>query len=136
MAWIWVSWHLPCSRLHHSKPFPSPSSSGLPLDGNYVGRVHGEFMGPTSPHSTEETILAALKKGQSSCFVGLANGVDGEELLSLLESLRADEEAHRARLICWLYGMEAEGPVPDAQPPAWPRSSDRTIPAAPLPYRL
>jgi hypothetical protein len=62
----------------------------------------------------------------------LAKGADREELLSLLESLRADEEDHRMRLLSLLYGMEADRPAVATRLPAWLRSIRRMIPAAHL----
>ena len=55
---------------------------------------------------TEETILGfVVEEERSQGFLGgLAKQADREELFSLLESLRADEEDHRARLLSLLYG--------------------------------
>jgi hypothetical protein len=50
----------------------------------------------------------------------------------MLESLRADEENHRARLLSLLYGMEVDRPVAAARLPAWLRSIRRMIPAVRL----
>jgi hypothetical protein len=41
----------------------------------------------------------------------LARGVKQEELLALLESLRVEEENHRARLVSLLSWLEADRPV-------------------------
>ena len=83
---------------------------------------------------TEEAILRFVTEEERSqnFFGGLAKGADREELVSLLESLRADEEDHRSRLLSLLYGMEADRPIVAARLPAWLRSIRRTIPAAHL----
>jgi rubrerythrin len=85
---------------------------------------------PDQVPQTEEAILRlAMEEEQSRSFLGrLAEGADREELLSLLESLRADEEDHRMRLLSLLYGMEADRPVVAK----WLRSIRRMIPAAHL----
>jgi len=83
---------------------------------------------------TEEAILRfATEKEPSQNFFGvLAKGADREELLSLLEHLRADEENHRTRLLSLLDGMGAGGPVAATRMPAWLRSIRRRNPAAHL----
>lgn len=62
---------------------------------------------------TENAILGlVVEEEKSQGFLGgLAKQADREELSSLLESLRADEEDHRARLLSLLYGMEVDRPV-------------------------
>jgi rubrerythrin len=79
----------------------------------------------------EEAILHSAMEGeeQAQSFFGhLAQGVDREELLALLETLRAEEEDHRARLRSLLYGLEADRPVVAKSL----RSIRRMIPAAQL----
>jgi rubrerythrin len=50
--------------------------------------------------------------------------VDREEILALLEMLRAEEEDHLARLRSLLYGLEADRPVVAK----WLRSIRRLVP--------
>ena len=56
-------------------------------------------------------------------------GTDGEEVLGLLEGLRADEEDHLSRLLTLLPGSEADQPAASTRQSEWPRSMDRTGPA-------
>jgi rubrerythrin len=80
---------------------------------------------------TEEAILRSTMEEEERSqdfFTGLARGVDREELLALLESLRVEEEEHRTRLRSMLYGMEANRPVAAK----WLRSIRRLIPATPI----
>jgi len=89
---------------------------------------------PDQLPQTEEAILRlVMEEEQSQSFLGrLAKGADREELLSLLESLRADEEDHRMRLLSLLYEMEADRPAVATRLSAWLRSIRRMIPAAHL----
>jgi rubrerythrin len=89
---------------------------------------------PDTLSHTEESILRFVKEEEQSqtFFDGLAGGADGEGLSCMLESLRADEENHRARLLSLLYGMEVDRPVAAARLPAWLRSIRRMIPAVRL----
>lgn len=84
---------------------------------------------------TEEAILrlAVEDEEQSQSFLDrLAKGVDREEVLALLESVRADEEDHRTRLLSLLDGMEANPAVVATPLPARLRSIRRMTPAARL----
>lgn len=68
---------------------------------------------PDPVSQTQEAILRSTteKERTQSFFSPLAKGADREELLSLMEHLRDDEEDHRTRLFSRLYGMEADRPV-------------------------
>ncbi len=81
---------------------------------------------------TEEAIHQFVIEEERSqgFFGGLAKRVDRAELCSLLESLRADEEDHRGRLLSLLYGMEVDRPVVAPRLPAWLRSIGRVMPPA------
>ncbi|MBI2561461.1 MAG: hypothetical protein HYW08_03455, partial [candidate division NC10 bacterium] len=79
------------------------------------------------PTSETEIILLAIAQEKLS-FGHLAQEVDSEELLDLLQTLRAEEEDHRTRLRSLLYGLEADRPVVAK----WLRSIRRMIPAAQL----
>jgi rubrerythrin len=83
---------------------------------------------------TEEAILGfVVEEERSQGFLGgLGKQADRAELFSLLDSLRADEEDHRARLLSLLYGMEVDRPVVATRRPAWLRSIRRMIPPARL----
>lgn len=84
----------------------------------------------TAPRSeTEILLLATAKEGRS--LAPLAEGVDREDVLALLEHLRADEEGHRTRLLSLLAGMEeADQSVAATRLPAWLGSVPGTMPAA------
>jgi rubrerythrin len=77
---------------------------------------------------TEDSILRstmAAEEESQHLFARLADGVSREELASLLEVLRAEEEGHLARLRSMLYGLEADRPVVAK----WLRSIRRLAPA-------
>ncbi len=77
---------------------------------------------------SEDTLLrstVAEEERSQDFFQSLADGVNREELLSLLETLRFEEEGHLARLRSMLYGLEADRPVVDK----WLRSIRRSLPA-------
>jgi rubrerythrin len=77
---------------------------------------------------TEDSILRstmAEEERSQQFFAQLAEGVTREELLSLLEMLRAEEEDHLARLHSMVYGLEADRPVIAK----WLRSIRRLVPA-------
>ena len=77
---------------------------------------------------TEDSILRstmAEEERSRQLFIQLAEGVSREELLSLLEVLRAEEEGHLNRLQSMLYGLEADRPVVAK----WLRSIRRLVPA-------
>jgi len=68
----------------------------------------------------EEGVASVTMRGevQAEGVCGsLAGGVDQEELLALLESLRAEEEVHRIRLLSLLSTMEAGSC--SAMSPSW-----------------
>ncbi len=66
----------------------------------------------TAHYPTEtDTILLALAKERQAFSGPLARGVKQEELMALLESLRVEEENHRARLVSLLSWLEADRPV-------------------------
>lgn len=88
-------------------------------------------MKTASPTSQTGIILLAIAKEKLS-FGHLAQGVNREELLALLQNLRAEEENHRTRLRTLLVGREADRPVLATRLPAWLRSIRRMIPAAHL----
>ena len=78
---------------------------------------------------TEDGILRstmAEEERSYDLFANLAQGVDREELLSLLEMLRSEEEEHLNRLRSMLYGLEADRPLVTK----WMRSIRRLIPSA------
>lgn len=80
---------------------------------------------------TEDAILRstmAEEERSQDLFTYLAEGVNREELLTLLETLRTEEEDHLARLRSMLYGLEADRPVVAK----WMRSIRRLIPATHL----
>lgn len=86
---------------------------------------------PNPLPQTEEAILRSTMEEEERSqdfFTRLAEGVDREELLALLENLRAEEEEHRTRLRSMLYGLEADRAVVAK----WLRSIRRLIPAARL----
>jgi rubrerythrin len=77
---------------------------------------------------TEDSILRstmAEEQRSQQLFTSLAVGVDREELHSLFETLRAEEEDHLTRLRTMLYGLEADRPVVAK----WLRSIRRLVPA-------
>jgi rubrerythrin len=77
---------------------------------------------------TEDGILRstmAEEERSRSLFTHLAKGVDREELLSLLDMLRSEEEEHLTRLRSMLYGLEADRPLGAK----WLRSIRRLIPS-------
>lgn len=86
------------------------------------------------PQSQKAVLRSTPGEGEASkSFFGhLAQEVDREELLALLQSLRAEEEDHRTRLRTLLHGLEADRPVVATRRPAWLRSIGRVIPAAHL----
>jgi rubrerythrin len=86
----------------------------------------GESHGPLT--QSEDTLLRstmAEEERSQDFFNNISAGVDREELLSLLETLRLEEEGHLARLRSMLYGLEADRPVVDK----WLRSIRRSLPA-------
>ncbi len=78
------------------------------------------------PESEDVILRAALAEERQSqqLFAHLAEGVEREEILAVLEMLRAEEEDHLARLRSLLYGLEAERPVVAK----WFRSIRRLVP--------
>ncbi len=86
----------------------------------------GGFRNPLAQN--EDTLLRstmAEEERSQDFFSNISAGVDREELLSLLEALRLEEEGHLARLRSMLYGLEADRPVVDK----WLRSIRRSLPA-------
>ncbi|HSB69445.1 MAG TPA: hypothetical protein VLT62_08950 [Candidatus Methylomirabilis sp.] len=85
--------------------------------------------GPPDPlPQTEDSILRstmAEEERSRNLFAHLAKGVDREELLSLLEMLRSEEQEHLTRLRSMLYGLEADRPLVTK----WLRSIRRLIPS-------
>lgn len=79
---------------------------------------------PQSEDSILRSTMAAEERSQQ-LFAHLAEGVSREELSSLLEILRTEEEDHLARLRSMLYGLEADRPVVAK----WLRSIRRLVPA-------
>ena len=76
---------------------------------------------PDPLSQTQEALLrftTEIERTQSF-FSRLAKGADREELSSLMEHLRDDEEDHRTRLLSRLHGMEAGRPVAARRLPAW-----------------
>ncbi len=76
----------------------------------------------------EDTLLrstVAEEERSQDFFHNISAGVDREELLSLLETLRLEEEGHLARLRSMLFGLEADRPVVEK----WLRSIRRSLPA-------
>ncbi len=77
---------------------------------------------------SEDTLLRstmAEEERSQDFFSSISQGVGREELLSLLETLRLEEEGHLARLRSMLYGLEADRPIVDK----WLRSIRRSLPA-------
>lgn len=82
------------------------------------------------PQSEDGILRSALAEERESqqLFLDLAEGVEREEVLTVLEILRAEEEDHLARLRSLLYGLEADRPVVAK----WLRSIRRLVPAGHL----
>ena len=82
------------------------------------------------PQSEDGILLSALAEERQSqqLFADLAEGVQREEILAVLEILRAEEEDHLARLRSLLYGLEADRPVVAK----WLRSIRRLVPTGHL----
>lgn len=80
------------------------------------------------PKSEDALLRSTMAKEERSqtVFAKLVDGVDREEVVSLLELLRAEEEGHLTRLRTMLYGLEADRPVVAK----WLRSIRRLVPAA------
>jgi rubrerythrin len=78
------------------------------------------------PPGEDGILRSALAEEQRSqqLVAHLAAGVDREEILSLLQMLRTEEEDHLARLRSLLYGLEPERPVVAK----WLRSIRRLVP--------
>jgi rubrerythrin len=78
---------------------------------------------------TEDGILRSTiveEERSQRLFAHLTEGVSREELFSLLEILRAEEEDHLVRLRSMLYGLEADRPVVAK----WLRSIRRLVPVS------
>jgi len=82
------------------------------------------------PQSEDGILRSALAEERESqqLFADLAEGAEREEILTVLEILRAEEEDHLARLRSLLYGLEADRPVVAK----WLRSIRRLVPAGHL----
>jgi rubrerythrin len=82
------------------------------------------------PQSEDGILRSTMVEEQRSqqLVTHLAEGVDREELVALLEVLRAEEEDHLARLRSMLYGLEAGRPVVAK----WLRSIHRLVPTGSL----
>jgi rubrerythrin len=65
---------------------------------------------PQSEDSLLQSALAEERQSQQ-LFANLAEAVEREEILAVLEILRVEEEDHLARLRSLLYGLEADRPV-------------------------
>ena len=80
------------------------------------------------PQSEEEILRSTMAEEMRSqeLFARLAVCGGREEILSLLDMLRAEEEDHLARLRSMLYGLEADRPVVAK----WFRSIRRLVPTA------
>ena len=65
------------------------------------------------PQSEDSLLQSALAEERQSqrLFTHLAEAVEREEILAVLEILRVEEEDHLARLRSLLYGLEADRPV-------------------------
>lgn len=72
-----------------------------------------------------------MEAESGSPFCSLLTRVDREELLSLLENLRTDEEDHRVRLLALLHGAKADRPA-EVRRPAGNPSIRRMTPGADL----
>jgi rubrerythrin len=84
-----------------------------------------EFPEPL-PKSEDSLLRLAMKDEEQTqaLFSTLAEGVGREELVSLLDMLRSEEEDHLARLRSMLYGLEADRPAMTK----WLRSIRRLVP--------
>ena len=82
------------------------------------------------PQSEDSILRSAMAEEQRAqqLFADLAGRVDRQEILAILEILRAEEEDHLARLRSMLYGLEADRPVVAK----WLRSIRRLVPTASL----
>lgn len=78
------------------------------------------------PRSGDRLLQSALAEERQSqqLFTNLAQAAEREEILAVLEILRAEEEDHLARLRSLLYGLEADRPVVAK----WLRSMRRLVP--------
>jgi rubrerythrin len=87
----------------------------------------GEFPDPL-PKSEDAILRSAMAEEERSqgVFAQLVDGTNREEVVSLLELLRVEEEGHLTRLRTMLYGLEADRPVVAK----WLRSIRRLVPAA------
>ncbi len=79
------------------------------------------------PQSEDALLRSALAEERESqqLFATRAEGVEREEIVAVLDLLRAEEEDHLARLRSLLYGLEADRPVVAK----WLRSIRRLVPA-------
>ncbi len=84
---------------------------------------------PDPMPQSEEAILQFIseEEGSRGFFGGLAKQADRTDVSDILESLRADEEDHRGRLLSLLYGMEVDHPEVLPRLPAWLRSIRRSV---------
>jgi hypothetical protein len=82
---------------------------------------------PQSEDSLLQSALAEERRSQQ-LFTHLAEAVQREEILAVLEILRVEEEDHLARLRSLLYGLEADRPVVAK----WLRSIRRLVPTGHL----
>lgn len=82
------------------------------------------------PQSEDSILRSALAEERQArqLFADLAEGVKREEILAVLDLLRAEEEDHLARLRSLMYGLEADRPVVAK----WLRSIRRMVPAGNL----
>jgi len=83
------------------------------------------------PASDEAVPRSTVEGGEHSpgSFNRLTRGVDGEEILALLENLRTEEEDHRSRLQLLLHGLQADQPAGATRLPAWLQSLRHSVPA-------
>jgi len=93
------------------------------LDLTFPGRELPDPL-PESEDAILQSAMAEEERSQT-VFAKLADGADREEVVSLLELLRAEEEDHLTRLRTLLYGLEADRPVVAK----WLRSIRRLVPA-------
>lgn len=80
---------------------------------------------PQSEDSILQSTMAEEERSQD-LFAHLAQGANREELLTLLQMLRSEEEDHLTRLRSMQYGLEADRPLVTK----WLRSIRRLIPSA------
>jgi rubrerythrin len=82
------------------------------------------------PQSEDHLLQSALAEERQSqqLFTNLVEVAEREEILAVLEILRAEEEDHLARLRSLLYGLEADRPVVAK----WLRSIRRLVPTGQL----